>query len=46
MITLIACDRNTSASHTKTINPLTKEEFEKDKEEFEKEMDKLFQNGS
>lgn len=42
MVTFIACDKNSSSSHTGTFNPNTKEEFEKCLTEFETSITNIF----
>ena len=42
MLKLIACDSNSSRTHSISINPSTKKEFKKDVKSFTKEVDKIF----
>lgn len=42
MITIIACDKNSSRTSSISIDPKTREEFMKSLGEFEKEMDEHF----
>lgn len=42
MVTLVAINRNYSETFTRTINPRTKEEFNKDIKNFEKFVNKIF----
>ena len=42
MITLIACDKDSSETFSQTINPQTKEEFDRDIQDFEEKANKLF----
>jgi len=40
MIILGACDKDSSETHSRTINPQTKEEFDKEVKDFESEVTK------
>lgn len=42
MIKIIALDKNSSASHTKSYNPQTKKEFNANLKEFEGEVEQIF----
>lgn len=42
MITIIAFDKNSSASHTKSYDPKSKKEFDQNLKEFESEVGQIF----